>query len=170
MSDFNKSDFNEKYTQIEPVMKDIQGLMSQKIIKGAAVSMSNDLPFHWKKSSRNNEIRYQNSTQSPVSDFNKSDSNKGYSTLLKPIFSNYSPNEHQHLEMRITGVLSSDLEIRSIYQKLSKYLVKGEFKMAEHRMEIISQMGKARVFIGEETNAKVCDAICRAVYELVRDV
>ena len=60
--------------------------------------------------------------------------------------------------------------MNSINKKLSKELVQGEFSRGEYRIGIFSQMGKSREFIGEETNAKVCDAICRATYELIRVV
>jgi hypothetical protein len=92
MSDFIKSD--SPTMAPKAAVKDIQGIMSQKIIEGAAVSMSNDLPFHWEKSTMRKsslDIQYQNSTQSSVSDFDKGELKERSLILLRPIFLIFPP-------------------------------------------------------------------------------
>ena len=138
--------------------------MTDALIKGASISISNGLPYVWNQTHVNDpyHVPY---TGTPVNDFNKKDRSDYF---IRPIHSNFDFLSHQDSLDLIWDVLDADGELKQITKKVCQYLVKGRFDWIKSEVKIIENMGKTREFLmSGNPSAKVCDAICRATIEIL---
>ena len=138
--------------------------MTNALIKGASISISNGLPYVWNLPTHSNpyDVPY---TGTPVNDFNKKDRSDYF---IRPIHSNFDFLAHDDSLDLVLDVLKADGELTKITERMCEYLVQGRFNWVEKEVKIIENMGKTREFLmSGNPSAKVCDAICRATMEIL---